>query len=68
MADPMIRRTIERMVKRQGNQTDALARGLWAWFEQLSSGNETFDAEQVDRRLDNLCDVVVVPEEEDDIS
>ncbi len=47
------------------SQNESLSRGLIAWFDAVSSGNEEFDKESTGRRLEHIYDDTTLPRDDD---
>ena len=59
--DPKIKEAIQTAVQAVG-QAESLSKGLVAWFEAVSSGNESLtDRDSTDRRLERLYGYTVLP-------
>ncbi len=63
--DPKIEKAIQTAVQAVG-QAESLSRGLVAWFDAVSSGNESLtDRDSTDRRLERLYGYTALPRDED---
>ena len=63
--DPKIQEAIQMAVQASG-QYESVSRGLVAWFDAVSSGNEELThRESTDRRLEHLYGDTVLPRDDD---